>query len=221
MPWSATLKWIIQHLDDTDANLVELSWTISEETIIQVTANGNNVLHYAGLCKSPAVTIFMAKVAPYSYINAQNSEGETPLHWACRAGNEDVVRALMICGADPKITDFHRNTVLHFAIETGNEQIVKLLVQNKCCELETRNSRGLTPLAAACEEYEYPIITYLLLQGASSADLLQYYAKQNKKHLCKFIKKFHSSQAMPQSPKSIPSHPRAMLPTEVLTQGGI
>ena len=48
-------------------------------------------------------------------INAQDNDGQTPLHWACLYGHRDIVETLMLAGADETITDDDRQTPAQLA----------------------------------------------------------------------------------------------------------
>ena len=43
-------------------------------------------------------------------INMQANVGRTPLHYACLLGHSDIVKTLMIVGADETITDMYWQT---------------------------------------------------------------------------------------------------------------
>ncbi|XP_018329723.1 ankyrin repeat domain-containing protein 40 isoform X1 [Agrilus planipennis] len=58
-------------------------------------------------------------------INSKNAvNGWTALHWACKRGNEDVVKILMNNGADPKVETFKGETAAHLC---SNSSILALL----------------------------------------------------------------------------------------------
>jgi cytohesin len=42
-------------------------------------------------------------------LDVADVEGRTAMHWAAREGREEVVRALLLAGADPSITDMYGN----------------------------------------------------------------------------------------------------------------
>merc|ERR1711908_55665 len=65
-------------------------------------------------------------------VNAQNSNGETPLFVACADGHEAVVRELLHC-SDIELTaaTTDGSTALHAAVERGSEPIVRLLLQSE------------------------------------------------------------------------------------------
>ena len=54
--------------------------------------------------------------------------GGTPLHWAARWGNRDVVKMLVEKGARIADVDGERGSVLHWAVIGGHARVVRLLV---------------------------------------------------------------------------------------------
>lgn len=60
-------------------------------------------------------------------INAQNSQGCTPLHWVSGAGSVPMVKFLLDEGANINIADNSGRTAIDRARETGDERLIKLL----------------------------------------------------------------------------------------------
>ena len=48
----------------------------------------------------------------------------TPLHYASRCGNKNVLEVLIDYGSDINQTDFEGNTVLHHAVRSSNFYII-------------------------------------------------------------------------------------------------
>ena len=78
-------------------------------------------------------------------INAQNNAGYTPLHYACRLGHSDIVKTLMLAGADETITDIVWLTSAQLAEVCGHPELLKLLDrQTLWAEKQTNNFNKLT-----------------------------------------------------------------------------
>lgn len=59
-------------------------------------------------------------------INSQNSEGQTPLHWAVRNRNLVVIKALLAGGADPTIRDLYKGTP-YFFVKHEKDEMAKAI----------------------------------------------------------------------------------------------
>eukprot|EP01064_Diplonema_japonicum_P012147 TRINITY_DN1961_c3_g1_i1.p1 TRINITY_DN1961_c3_g1~~TRINITY_DN1961_c3_g1_i1.p1 ORF type:complete len:540 (+),score=83.14 TRINITY_DN1961_c3_g1_i1:68-1621(+) len=83
-------------------------------------------------------------------VNAKEGKnGSTPLHLACREGNEGCVGALLSF-ADPTVTDKEGNTALHISIASTWHPEVPLMLVGAFPEMKSiRNTKGLTPLELA------------------------------------------------------------------------
>jgi hypothetical protein len=60
-------------------------------------------------------------------VNEQDNDGDTPLHLACSRGKQDIVEALMSCGADVNITNDNKQTPAQQAIYHKHEKLIRLL----------------------------------------------------------------------------------------------
>jgi uncharacterized protein len=60
-------------------------------------------------------------------INAQNSQGCTPLHWVSGAGSVPMVKFLLDQGADINVVDDSGRTAIDRARETGDDRLIKQL----------------------------------------------------------------------------------------------
>ena len=60
-------------------------------------------------------------------MNAKDTDGRTPLHWAARSGQTDVAELLMAKGADVKAKDARGFTPLRTAARGGHKDMAALL----------------------------------------------------------------------------------------------
>ena len=106
--------------------------------------SGCTQLHLA--CVKGDVTEVMRLVNVDDHmINAQDNAGNTPLHWACRLGHSDIVKTLMLAGADETITDVVWQTPAQVAEVYKHPELLKLLDrQTLWAEKQTNNFNKLT-----------------------------------------------------------------------------
>lgn len=80
----------------------------------------------------------------------------TALHVACKRGQLDLVRKLLVLGADPKLSDKKGETPLHIVCKHGNSRCVEILLQVDSSLKDIRNKQGLTPLCKTLYRLETP-----------------------------------------------------------------
>ena len=104
----------------------------------------------------------------YAYIehtidlNARDDDGMTALHYACKAGNRDIVHSLwVICHHHINARNNHEMTPLHFACKNGNANIVNLLLTSNI-DLNARDDNGWIPLHMACINGKTEIVQLLI-----------------------------------------------------------
>ena len=85
----------------------------------------------------------------------------TPLDWASRFGNFELVEKLLEAGA---LTGSGRSLIP--AAERGFFDIVRILIQNKV-DINVRNNGGSTPLMMASSSGQLKIVQYLIAAGAN------------------------------------------------------
>ena len=103
-------------------------------------------------------------------LEAVACETETALHWAAAWGQTEVVQLLLRAGARANGTATGETTghPLAQAVQSGHPEVVRLLVEAGAL-LETRDSRGWTPLMHASFAGQCGVAEQLLALGARSA----------------------------------------------------
>eukprot|EP01041_Mallomonas_annulata_P006466 gene6466-13059_t len=99
-------------------------------------------------------------------LNAHDSTGATPLHFASGWGHNDIVEYLIAEGADMECQNKNGGTPLHWASNQGRTCTVELLLSKKV-NVNCQNKMGLTPLHWSCAEGHEEITKILLNQSAS------------------------------------------------------
>ena len=74
-------------------------------------------------------------------MNAQDENGETPLHHAVHALNQDMAEVLLAHGADPN-PEGMGGTPLDVALRKGNASMAELLRRHGAVEKRPRTARG-------------------------------------------------------------------------------
>nr|XP_020467697.1 KN motif and ankyrin repeat domain-containing protein 3 [Monopterus albus] len=85
-------------------------------------------------------------------VNAKASQaGQTALMLAVSHGRQEMVRALLECGADVNAQDDEGSTALMCASEHGRAEIVKLLLEQPGCDISIVDNDGSNALSIALE----------------------------------------------------------------------
>jgi ankyrin repeat protein len=69
-------------------------------------------------------------IASGANLNAQNTSGKTPLHFAAENGHVEAARLLHQAGADRTLRDTRGRTALDYAIAKNRPEIAQLLRGN-------------------------------------------------------------------------------------------
>jgi ankyrin repeat protein len=98
---------------------------------------------------------------------APTQEGETPLHFASRAGRDANARLLLDKGADINALTSDGETPLHVASEAWNDNaaVVRLLL-DRGADTSVRTTWGVTPLGVAARRGRAAIVQMLTEAGA-------------------------------------------------------
>ena len=63
-----------------------------------------------------------------SNIESRTIFNKTPFHFACRKGDETLIRYLLDKGANPTVVDRDGYTPLHYLCEIENYEMIKLIL---------------------------------------------------------------------------------------------
>ena len=137
--------YLLNEVSDLDVNIAGYrGFTALHFAVSCSKDSGHTQLHEA--CIKGDVTEVMRLVNVDDHmINAQDNVGYTPLHFACRLGHSDIVKTLMLAGADETITDDDWLTPAQVAEEYGHLELLMLLDrQTLWAEMQTNNFNKLT-----------------------------------------------------------------------------
>ncbi|MBN3302999.1 KN motif and ankyrin repeat domain-containing protein 3 [Amia ocellicauda] len=105
-------------------------------------------------------------------VNAKASQaGQTALMLAVSHGRQDMVQALLDCGASVNIQDDEGSTALMCASEHGRAEIVKLLLEQPGCDISIVDNDGSNALSIALEasHNDIAVLLYAHMNYSKSA----------------------------------------------------
>ena len=100
----------------------------------------------------------LMKAVPIHQLDSQDSEGNTPLHYACEYDSVIIVKYLVYCGCNHNKVNNEGDSPLHIACRSSLE-VTKLLTN---CDVNLKNADGYTPLHIACESKKKDIALHLI-----------------------------------------------------------
>ncbi len=89
---------------------------------------GLNVLHMAAQGNNPNLIIYF-KVKYHISVISKDSQGNTPLHWACYNSSEEAINFLLSYMDDINIQNNDGKTPLHIAVFTEKPSLIKKLIK--------------------------------------------------------------------------------------------
>jgi len=110
-------------------------------------ANGQTPLHLAATNDQQAMVEHLLQVYKADP-NVTNSDGVTPLRFACQSGSLQTIATLLSGSADPSIASNEGWSAFHFACRNRNAELVSLLMQQPQTDLVS-TANGWSPLQLA------------------------------------------------------------------------
>ena len=100
-------------------------------------------------------------------VHGFSEDGFTPLCLAAYFGNEDVIRTLLLNGADPNIPSRNGFNVypIHYAVASNYTMIAKMLIESGA-DINVVQKSGATPLHSAAQNGNIELLIVLLETGA-------------------------------------------------------
>ena len=119
------------------------------------------LLHHA--CNNGWYNVAVSLTEQLCDPNCVDIDGAIPLHLACKGGNLDLVKYLVIMKkCDPNKEDKTGKKPLHYAALAGHLSIAKYFIDEKECNATTTDNEGKTPLHLACEFGKLSMAKYLI-----------------------------------------------------------
>ncbi|CAC5374157.1 unnamed protein product [Mytilus coruscus] len=109
--------------------------------------------------------VYYNKKLSWKEIDKMDKKGRTALHYACKAGDKDIVKCLIGSKASINIVDKKGRKPLHIACIKGSLDTVKGLAENKA-NINESGKDDKTPLHYACENRFGNIVNTLIMENA-------------------------------------------------------
>lgn len=133
---------------------------------------GLNALHCAILGKNTEVVSHMSQLMK-PFVNQQDNNGMTPLHYAVVLGDPLSVLSLdLIPELDRNILDRFGNAPIHYSIIADGIDCFLLLLSSKLTNLDLKGRNGWTPLMMASKIKDKTMVVELIQNGAQVEDSL-------------------------------------------------
>ena len=125
--------------------------------------NGLTPLHYAFLKKDyPTASLLIENGAR---LFNRSVDGQTPIDLVQEDETEKIENIILLKHNAAKLTKDKR-TPLHLAAEAGDLELSEILLKNDGCDIEIKNSSGMTPLACAVLSMNYKLVEMFIASGA-------------------------------------------------------
>jgi ankyrin only family protein len=156
-----------------------MTFDIDAVDIYSQDKDGDTLLHTAIILPiTMYIQLFISKAPGRKWLSLNNLLFQTPLHLAAITNQPEVVRQLIVAGAEVESRDREGNTALHIACREGFHQVVQCLLRpvseshHNCLritnipqDLSIRNYDGVTVLHLAESNQHYDIINDLIASG--------------------------------------------------------
>lgn len=142
---------------------------------------GRNFLHLAIQKGDIESVLFLLGIHVNVQSRVQDSLQYTPLHLAVEAGNEMIVRNLLLAGANVNDLTIQKQTALHIAAEHDFHQICSILLENQI-KFESVDINLNNALHIACHKSNYGTCKVLLGESEINAEAINLKG-QNPLHL--------------------------------------
>lgn len=118
-----------------------------------------------GIVRRTACALVAVAALATALAYAEDADGTTALHWAVRADDVDLARALLRAGAEARVANRYGVTPLALAAVNGNADMVKLLLRAGA-DPNAASGEGETVLMTAARTGRPEPLTLLLEHGA-------------------------------------------------------
>jgi ankyrin repeat protein len=101
------------------------------------------------------------------YINLQNFDGLSALHYCAFRGNVEIIKYLIMQGADPFLKDSDGHNVIHIAAQGDRVNVIYYFIKNFNIDVNDRDTKDSSALHWAAYLNKEISLTYLIAWGAN------------------------------------------------------
>lgn len=118
--------------------------------ITEADENSMTMLHHLAFCGNLKLIQQLLAVQPEQVVDmdAADSDGWTPLHYAADRGHVEVVKLFLSEGASVAPKDTNKRTPLHLAALNNQKEVIQLLLDDGAPK-NAKNVAGMTPFECA------------------------------------------------------------------------
>ena len=153
-------------LASNQLRLLQLGIVKSDKTIVNDTRESDLVSFKASCFKAvqekDTIVLIIMLLCRLVSVDCTNENMETPLMISAREGHEDIVRTLLLAGADVNITNADEDTAIILASAEHHRKIARILNQN--AEIKLKGILSVTRKAIAIGKFSF---SYVQLQSVS------------------------------------------------------
>ena len=124
--------------------------------------------------KNNDITLVLLLLSANADVNVQDAKGRTALYWACRYGNDEMIKRLLKAKADPKICTLQRESPLALYTISRHKKSSTVVALLKSGADPNVLNPFFTPLHAACASGHKDIVQ-LLLKAKANVNALDRY----------------------------------------------
>ena len=109
----------------------------------------------------------MKTISKMDFINMQNNDGLTAIHYAAFRGNIRILEFLIKNGGNPFIKDNDGHNVIHIAAQGDKVNVIHFFIKNYNFDVNDRDSKDSSALHWAAYLNKEIALTYLIAWGAN------------------------------------------------------
>ncbi len=165
-------KKLLQSRKNIDEHLMRILLFAGADVNTAMDKKGNTLLLHA-VEKQQTERIKLLLMVPGIDVNKTNTDKETPLHLAAKAGHKESVQLLLAMpGLNVNVQEKNGITPLYEAAVRGHAECVKLLLEVPDINVNLASNIGWTPLKAA-KQNQYDVCADLISEKGGKEELEQ------------------------------------------------